>query len=444
MKKYINIKELLFSLLIIIGVSCESYLEETNENPNDPTQVSPAALLSPAQLTLAFEYGSNFSRFSSIFVQHIEGQERQQFGFNNYVITGSVFDTDWRLTYVDILNNVNIMIAQSSENGYDHYIGVGKTLKAYTLMLMTDYWNSIPYSEGLSGIEVLQPKFDSQADIYTEVHALLNQARQSLAAGDGGLSLSGDLIYSGDISLWIKATHAIEARAYLHQGLLSPSNYTSALASIESAFDSEAENMTFQFGTGATTAAPWYQFNRDRGDIGFNSTMNDAMVSLSDPRLDIYDGDGTDTFASEVDEHELFTINQELELITYTELMFAKAECLLATGGAQTDIREAYLAGIKSSFSTLGLDTDYAAYIAQTSVSPVGDLTLENVMTQKWLALYTNPEAYSDWRRTGIPSLTPNNGVAIPTRWLYPQSESELNSNTPTVVATDKVDWDVN
>ena len=51
-------------------------------------------------------------------------------------------------------------------------------------------------------------------------------------------------------------------------------------------------------------------------------------------------------------------------------------------------------------------------------------------------------ESYSDWRRTGIPVLEPNNGVAIPTRWLYPQSETELNPNTPVVKLTDKVDWD--
>ena len=123
-------------------------------------------------------------------------------------------------------------------------------------------------TEALNGIEVLQPVCDSQASIYDEVHALLNSARQNLNQNDGGLPLSGDLIYSGDASLWIKATHAIEDRAYVHQGLLSNSNYTSALSSINQAFGSNEEDMTFKFGSSATTAAPWYQFKRDRGDIG--------------------------------------------------------------------------------------------------------------------------------------------------------------------------------
>lgn len=431
--------------LISIGiVSCEEFLEGTNENPNDPTSVSPAALLAPAELALAFEYNSNISRFSGIFVQQVEGVARQWAGFNNYTLAGSNFENDWTNFYVDVLQNLKIMTDNTTKEGYNHYVGVGKTLTAFSLLTMTDYWNSIPYSEAFAGIDLLQPKYDSQADIYAEVHKLLTEARTSFSSDDGGLALSGDEIYGNNIALWIKATHAIDARAYLHQGLLSNTNYTNALASINNAFSSSDENFSFKFGSGAATASPWYQFNRDRGDIGFNQTYGDALTSVNDPRLDIYDGDGTSLFGDTVDSHEFFVIDQPVDLISYTELMFAKAECLLQSGGSQTDIKESYLEGIKSSFSSLGLTTSqYNTYISQTVVNPAV-ISLENIITQKWFALYANPESYSDWRRTGIPSLTPNNGAAIPTRLLYPQSEIELNANTPTVLLTDKVDWDTN
>ena len=306
---------------------------------------------------------------------------------------------------------------------------------------MTDYWNEIPYTEAFNGVENLQPAYDTQASIYLEVHSLLNSARINLNLTDGGLAISGDVIYSGDTSLLIKASHAIDARTYLHQGLLNSSNYSSALTSIQNSFDSNGDDMTFKFGESATTAAPWYQFNRDRGDIGFNSTFGDALTEYNDPRLDIYDGDGTSLFGDVVDSRDLFVIDRSVELISFTELMFAKAESLIATDGSQADIKEAYLAGISSSFSSLGLEADYSSYIAQELVNPT-IISLENVITQKWFALYANPESYSDWRRTGIPVLEPNNGVAIPTRWLYPQSETELNPNTPVVKLTDKVDWD--
>jgi hypothetical protein len=443
MKKNIIFKGFLLSILSL-SISCEDFLEGTNENPNDPVAVSPGALLAPAELTLAYSYNANLSRWSGIFTQHVKGVARQQSGFNGYNFTASNFDTDWSNMYVDVLQNLDIIIADSQENGYNHYLGAAQTLKAYSLMVMTDYWNSIPYSEALTGVEDLQPAFDSQASIYDEVHSLLASARANFSGTNGALSFGGDLIYGGDVALWSKATHAIDARAYIHQSLLNGVNYTAALSSISQAFASSAEDMTFEFGDAATTAAPWYQFNRDRGDTGFNSTFGDALDAVNDPRRDIYDGDAAiDNFGDVVDTHEYFVIDQAVGLITYTELMFVRAEALLATGGSQADIRAAYLAAIQSSFSSLGLDDDYAAYIAQAAVAPA-TITLENVMTQKWFASYAEPESFTDWRRTGIPVLVPNNGVSIPRRWLYPQTEIELNSNTPDATLNDRVDWDTN
>ena len=433
----------LFLSLLGITMSCDPFLEGTNENPNDPTAVSSAAILPTVQLALAYNYNANFSRVSSMWVQQVEGLDRQWAGYNSYTTVASDRSTDWLNFYVDVIQNANIIIEQSTEDGYNHYVGSAQVLKAFSLMVMTDYWNDIPYTDAFAGVENLQPVYDSQASIYAEVHSLLSIARSNLAASDGGLALSGDLIYSGDTSLWIKAAHAIEAKAYLHEGLLSATNYTAALTSIENAFDSSADDFNFAFGTGAATASPWYQFNRDRGDIGFSPTMDAVMVDLNDPRKDIYDGDNESTFLIEYDTHEFFTIDQAVDMATYTELMFAKAECLIATGGTQADISEAYFAGIESSFSILELDTEYATYIAQAEVSPA-TITLENVISQKWLALYANPEVYSDWRRTGLPNLTPVSGSAIPTRFLYPQTELDLNTNTPTVTLFEKVDWDTN
>ncbi|MEM6892908.1 MAG: SusD/RagB family nutrient-binding outer membrane lipoprotein [Bacteroidota bacterium] len=442
-------KALLVLCTLSAILSCEGFLEGTNENPNDPTNVAPSALLTPVEITLGFQYGGNFSRYSGVFVQHVKGLERQWAGFDNYVFRAADFDDDWSLAYVDILSNIDIIIDIATTNGYNHYNGVAKTLKAYTLLLMTDFWNDMPYSDGLVGIEVLQPEFDEQATIYNEVHLLLEQARQDLAQGDGGLSVTGDLIFAGNAASWTKAAHAIDARAYLHQALLDDDNYTSALASIDAAFTSIEDNMGVQFGSTATTAAPWFQFNRDRGDIGFNSTMNDLMISLNDPRLDLYDGDGLEdedgnplTFL-DVD-HGVFKIDRNVPLLTYTELMFAKAECLLQTGGNPQEIRESYLEGVRSSFEYYGLGDLYANFAAQEEVNPLGDVTLEHVMTQKYLALFSDPEVFTDWRRTNIPDLIPNDSNAIPTRWLYPQTEINTNPNVPSVTMTDKVDWDSN
>ena len=52
--------------------------------------------------------------------------------------------------------------------------------------------------------------------------------------------------------------------------------------------------------------------------IGFNSTYGDALSNYNDPRLDIYDGDGSSLFGDVVDNHEFFVIDQGVKLVGYT------------------------------------------------------------------------------------------------------------------------------
>jgi len=59
---------------------------------------------------------------------------------------------------------------------------------------------------------------------------------------------------------------------------------------------------------------------------------------------------------------------------------------------------------------------------------------LNDIMTQKYIANFLNPEVWTDWRRTGLPALTPNPNAAlsqIPRSLLYPSGEVRYNSNTP-------------
>ncbi|MGB3463648.1 MAG: SusD/RagB family nutrient-binding outer membrane lipoprotein, partial [Cyclobacteriaceae bacterium] len=118
----------------------------------------------------------------------------------------------------------------------------------------------------------------------------------------------------------------------------------------------------------------------------------------------------------------------------------------LRTSGSAADIREAYLEGIEASFDEFGAD-GYSAYVAQSSVDPgAGNITLEQIMTQKYIGLFVQPEAYSDWRRTGIPSLSPVSGSVVPVRWPIGSDEILFNSNAPREgdvnIFTDNVGWD--
>ena len=70
---------------------------------------------------------------------------------------------------------------------------------------------------------------------------------------------------------------------------------------------------------------------------------------------------------------------------------------------------------------------------------------IAKVSLQEYIALYLNPEAWTLWRRTGEPALTPVAGTnGIPRRYLYPQTELSLNSaNAPqSTLYSPKIFWD--
>jgi hypothetical protein len=83
---------------------------------------------------------------------------------------------------------------------------------------------------------------------------------------------------------------------------------------------------------------------------------------------------------------------------------------------------------------------------------------LEKIFTEKYIAMFLQTEAWTDWRRSipagapgttsGIPSLQPApgnlTGGAFPRRFLYPPSELDNNSaNIPETSRLAKVFWDL-
>ncbi|MDO1499527.1 SusD/RagB family nutrient-binding outer membrane lipoprotein [Winogradskyella maritima] len=79
--------------------------------------------------------------------------------------------------------------------------------------------------------------------------------------------------------------------------------------------------------------------------------------------------------------------------------------------------------------------TDLDAYIAQEKVvySGTTEEKLEKIALQKWISLfYTGFEGWSDWRRTGMPEVTPGpdsaNDMRVPVRFQYPNSVKSTNN----------------
>ncbi len=430
----------LVALLGFASFSCEDYLGgDINEDPNKPSFVPLQGTLANVQIVVADVYGGYFSRLSAVFTQQTQGVARQWVAIDQYDITFDEFDTPWSEIYENALVELQFMKADAEEQGFNHYLGVLLVTEAFTLLTATDAWGDIPYSEAFQGLDILSPTYDAQASIYTVVYGNLDRALTLFAGSAGALTPGNeDVYYGGDISLWTKAAYGIRARAKLHEG-----DYAGALADAGLSLESPAENMQYQYSS--ANAAPWFRFNRDRtGDLQFHPTMRGIMTGLNDTlRLNQFDTNYEQHAAQPylVDAYAV-------ELLSFRELKFMEAECLVRTGGAAADIEAAYLAGISASFEEAGLTAaDAAAYSGQADVNPgAADIDLEDVMIQKYIGLFVQPESWTDWRRTDIPSLTPTAGSQIPRRWTYPLSEFNANENAPNetdiTMFAPRVGWD--
>jgi len=436
MKKF-NYKALIIAAMMIVSFSCEDFLGDENSDPNKPVEVAGTGLLASAQINLVDVTGGAFSRFNCMFMQQVEGVERQWSSFNRYGLAPFRFDAAWTNIYEKVLIEVNAIGDEARENGFNHYLGVANVLEAMTIMTATDVWGDLPYEEATLGAENFSPVFDDQATvIYPAIFDLLEEAVTLFESAPGDVVPgSEDIIYAGDIDQWTKAANAILARAHLHQG-----NYAEALAAAQASFEGVADNMAYTYPNSAA-AANWYRFNIGRtGDIEFHPTMRELMTSLNDTtrlaRWDVtFDGS-----------HPYLVPTYRQDVISFREVQFIIAETAFRTGAGDAVVRDAYLAGIEASFAEAGASEGYADYVSQEAVDPgVGNLTLEHIMTQKYIGLFVQPEVFSDWRRTGIPELEPTSGTQIPRRWDYSFNEYQFNSNAPAIdpdILFERVDWD--
>lgn len=137
-------------------------------------------------------------------------------------------------------------------------------------------------------------------------------------------------------------------------------------------------------------------------------------------------------------------------IMDFAELQFILAEARERDFITLGDAEQYYENGIRASFEyytdriTAGgwneIATDLQSfdldgYIAQADVVYTGTTTekLEKLSFQKWIALfYTGFEAWSDWRRTGMPEIVPGKDAAndgkVPVRFLYPNDVKSTNN----------------
>jgi hypothetical protein len=141
-----NITFLFLAVAFLAG--CE--LEETNINPNDPTDVPVTVLLPTAMEETAENQSEEAAVIAGIFSQYFTGVDNRALTVESYLLD-EAFNMNplWQDFYNGPLNILNIIIDKSEADGAAHYAGVAKVLMALNL--------GTALHAGLSGRGQLQP-----------------------------------------------------------------------------------------------------------------------------------------------------------------------------------------------------------------------------------------------------------------------------------------------
>jgi len=452
-----------FILLATIITSCKKWVNpDINDNPNQLADVELQYLLPSCEAAIAYQVGGDLSYAERMWMQQLAGGANQALAYDNYNFNSSEDDNTWASMYVSGMNNLNIIIKKASDQKSPYYGGIGKVLMAYTLGCVTDLFGDVPYSQAFQGNSNLAPGYDSQQQIYTAMNSLLTSAIADLSASTSLHSPgSDDLLYGGDVTKWTKAAYALQARYALHLAKRNgASEYTTALTALASAFTANTDDLEFHFGTSTNENGPIYQFLYNRyGDINVAEYMVDTLFHANDPRATLFvdttladggpDGEAPGVGGSGYAQIGSYYANPDapVPFISYVECLFIKAECEWQTNDKVNAVAD-YKAAVSASLDKYGVSN--AAWVtANTNVTPA-NITLENIITQKYIALYLQLEAYTDWRRTTYPSHIANNvpihntnSNVTPRRYPYPTNEKEYNTNCPKTGAElkDNVWW---
>lgn len=414
------------------------------------------------------------------------------FDSDQFILVGRWLNGAYNYFYSRSAPNIKVAEDLANDLGFDVENAIMKTWRVYAYHRITDLWGPIPYSE-FGNLETSVP-YDSQEAIYDDFFNTLDEAVAVLKANVGNTSFlaANDVIYGGSVDSWLKFANTLRLRLALRVKYVDPGKSKSeaekAVADgvMLSNDDNAQIKTTINFPNYYNTITQWGEF-RMSGD------MESILKGYQDPRVSSffapaaisnddddpigvefpYEGilNGQDKAAKQAIDFnslasnmaESFTIpgvaGPNWPILRTTEAYFLRAEGALEGWNMEGTAADLYAQGITASHLEFGYDgnnlsgNEYVSSmnlpaavndsVPAVSTIPVAfengafkESQLEQIITQKWIALYPDSEeAYAERRRTGYPTLynrlnSLNSDIPVdelPRRMPYVSSEYSTN-----------------
>ncbi|MFV8372732.1 SusD/RagB family nutrient-binding outer membrane lipoprotein [Flavobacterium sp. LB2P6] len=512
-------------IVILVTASCSTDLEEINIDPNRPEAVPTYGIFNYANKAIMDGTRGPFSsaRIALPWVQYsaqrnYTEEDRFQFRqesntalYNSYYLAANNYKS-----IIDLNVNPATKDEMSAYGNNDNQIAAARIMLAYTFSQLVDTYGDIPYySYGNSDPDfqalqldkgILKAKYASQEKIYADLLKELKEASEMIVL-TGVVFTRGDQLFQGNAQKLKRFSNSLRLRiANRVKGIIPGAEDHIASAITSGVMLSNADNVGLTYENNTINPSPLYIafFINNRNDFTISNTFVDLLKgnlgnNSADPRLQKYAapitatlpnvGSGNYTESEDLSQYigmpygipsalapsqlantSLFSSN--ILKTDYTEyfMEYAEVEFLLAENNNWNQSN--YIKGITASMDRWGVtDEKIEKYLDNLPVA-----SKENVLTQKYIALYMQPtEAWAEYRRTGFPNtiLKPgdsynlnipfdgkttyifqalNNLTEMPTRLNYPVNSAQLNgenyqeasSNIGGDLLTTKLIWDRN
>lgn len=481
-----NLKYILTAIIsITIAVSCDNF-EEINTDPNKTNEVT-SSMLATQTLKDSYRFWNpNPSDFTSgnLFNKHIAMLETNpnpgQYYYSYYPY-GS-FGAYTRLT------DLQYMVQYAEGSQYESsYKGLQLFLKAQYGYSATLDMGDIPYSEAGKAKEgITKPKYDKQADVFSQILADLQEAENYFAKG---VNFDGDIMYGGKVSKWRKLSNAMQLKVIQTIGNKATADQKARFAAILNAgplLESNDDNFKLVYTENPNATYPMWNGEQRRKYTGVSEMVINSLKKFNDRRLfyfaepaeaaikagksesdyDAYVGAPTELSAEQLalnnasgtyslvnKRYVEYMDNDPMLYFTYSEQCFIIAEAV-EEGWVSGNAQEYYENGVKAMLKYymnlkhtegwvhgMAIDQDYIDnYFTGEAAYKTGgskEDRLHQIWTQRWLIDFFqgNGGNYPQFLRTGYPvypldpstSLNPDDPTIYPKRWMYPTDEQTKN-----------------
>ena len=449
--------------LALLGTttSCQKDFEEINTNPNRPQQALPTALFN-GSTKLFLKNTRNYTTSGMMFRSWMQYTAQDTYTKESrFLYRDYAGDYLWRYPYqvaggykdiIDLNTDPKTKELMATYGKSENQIAAARIMLAYTFALLVETFGDVPYYsygspnperfQALQLEKYISPVYATQKEIYTDLLKELKEAAAQIVS-DSYVFKEGDYIFETPdkmrrfanslrlrLAIRLKDVSDTELRTLAQQSI-------DELKAGTAVMQSEADTVELQFDSDDTNPAPIYNeyFVSNRVDYSPSNSFVQLLKGQRgnfgvDPRLQKYFApkgltkyqarDGRYTESDNLNDYigmpygldesmadfqfksgvAVSFFSSRILQPNYAEVFMEYSEVCFLLSEANGWDNTWYKKGVEASMKKWGVaDTKITNFL-----NTIPAANQENVLTQKYIALYMNPnEAWAEYRRTGYP-----------------------------------------